>query len=518
MGYRRVKTELIWAIYSRLRSGESNREIGLALGLDKKTVNQYAIKIAELGLPAGLAYDQLLERFEEILPRNTKPKPAVDIFQPLSNEIRVLITGNKEEHLPGMKAKTAWEVISRRYRLTGKTSYESFKRFVRTQSLVTYSTQAIPRIETEPGHEVQVDYGKVGTKVIESRRRVVSAYCGKLSASRLPYIEFVLSQDEVSFAQSTVRMFSFYGGVTERIVLDNLKAGVLSADIYDPTLNHTFAELCEYYDVIADPARPAAPKDKGKVERLVPVARELFRRLDALNPDASLADLNEQASSWCRQEYGCKKHGTTGIPPLQMFTEIERPCLKPVPADPFVPARWLTAKVHPDQFIQIKSHYFGLPVRFIGKQVDVRLTSNLITIYYEHRIVRQYPVSSKRRAYLSEDFLAFAQPFKPGSYAAFLVGKAELFGSQTGVFIRAMLESGGNLSLRRAQACLALIEKHKNDRGFSHVLGLAIAEHQYVPDRLRVLFEDDASQNVLSFPVSEAGKAMTRGATYYTGP
>lgn len=518
MGYRRVKTELLWAIYSRLRMGESNRKIGLALGLDKKTVNQYAVKITELALPSGLAYDQLLERFAAVLPRNAKPKPAVDIFVPLSDEIRTLIAGNKAEHQPGMKPKTAWEVISRRYRLAGKTSYESFKRFVRTQSLVAIPVQFKPRIETEPGQEVQVDYGKVGTKEIEARRRVVNAYCGKLSASRLPYIEFVFSQDEVSFAQSTAKMFSYYGGVTVRIVLDNLKAGVLSADIYDPTLNRTFAELCDHYGVMPDPARPAAPKDKGKVERLVPDARELFRRLDALYPDASLAELNEQALLWCREEYGRKKHGTTGTPPLQAFTEIEQPCLKSLPAEPFVPARWLIAKVHPDQFIQIKGHSFGLPVRYIGKQVDVRLTSNLITIYYEHRIVRQYPASAKRQSYLPEDFPAFAQPFKPGSYAAFLVGKAELFGGQTGTFVRAMLESGGNLALRRAQGCLSLIEKHKNDRGFSHVLGLAIAKQIFVPDRLRVLFEDDAAQNVLAFPVSEAGKAMARGAAYYAGP
>jgi len=69
-------------------------------------------------------------------------------------------------------------------------------------------------------------------------------------------------------------MFSFYGGVTERIDLDNLKAGILHADIYDPTLNRTFAELCEHYGVLADPARIASPKDKGKVERFVQVARE----------------------------------------------------------------------------------------------------------------------------------------------------------------------------------------------------------------------------------------------------
>jgi hypothetical protein len=80
-----------------------------------------------------------------------------------------------------------------------------------------------------------------------------------------------------------------------------------------------------------------------------------------------------------------------------------------------------------------------------------------------------------------------------------------------------MLESGGNLALRRAQGCLSIIAKHAGDRGLSHVLGLAIAQRIHSPDRLRILFEADAAQNLIAFPISETGRAMTRGADYYVG-
>jgi hypothetical protein len=127
-------------------------------------------------------------------------------------------------------------------------------------------------------------------------------------------------------------MLEFYGGSSKRVNLDNLKSGVITPDIYDPTINRTFAEACEHYGVLVDPARVASPKQKGKVERMVPDARELYKRLDALYPQATLEELNEHARLWCLQEYGGKKHGTTGVPPRQAFEEIEaaaRPAVCP---------------------------------------------------------------------------------------------------------------------------------------------------------------------------------------------
>ena len=428
----------------------------------------------------------------------------------------MLIAGNKETHQEPMKAKTAWEVVSRRHDLAESTSYETFKRFVRAKGLVRPPQTPVPRIETEPGEEVQIDYGKVGMKEVGTRRRVVNAFCGILAACRLPFISFVLSQDEVSFSHSVVDMFSFYGGVTRRINLDNLKSGVLKPDIYDPALNRTFGELCDYYDVIADPARVASPKDKGKIERFIQVAREVFKQFTALYPDATLAELTEHAHSWCVDVYGVRKHGTTGIPPWIAFEQDEKPHLKPLPRQPFVPARWTTAKVHPDQFIQSQGKYYGMPAAYIGEQVAVRTTPTLVTIYWNHETIRQYPVSTKRRHYLPADFHAYAQPFEPGSYAEFLVSQASVYGPQAAKLIEGMLEAGGNVAIRCAQGCLSLIQAHRNDPGLSHVLGSAIAQRIRIPDRLRILFDAETTQYVL--PLSDTGKAMARTADYYTGP
>jgi len=452
-----------------------------------KTVNEYAPRIAALGIPAGAAYAEALALLATLLPTNCKPKPAFSLLASYADEIKELIKGDKESSREGMTAKSAFIVVRHRHALAGKVSYETFKRFVRACPALAPAPSAVARIEVNPGEEVQIDYGKVGTIQEHDRRRTVYAFVGILSASRLPFIRFCTSQDQVSFAVCIAAMCTQLGGVPRRLNLDNLKAGILSPDIYDPTLNRTLAELCEYYGTLADPARVRAPKDKGKVERSIPLVRELYKRLRALYPDASLEELTAKAWEWSTGEYGTTTHDTTGIPPLEAFREVEKPCLQPLPAEPFVPASWTTAKVHPDQFIQVRGKYYGLPAAYIGTRVEVRSTPTTVTIYSQHHIVREYPVSSRRRSYLPQDFPAWAEPFVPGSYATFLVGKATLIHPAAGRYLKAILADQGNLGLRRAQGCLAILEKEKEHPDFVRIVEQAAARRLCIPERY-VLF------------------------------
>ena len=518
MGYRRVSEDLLYQILVRLKKGESHRRIAVELKLDKKTVNHYATMIDGLmDMPAG-DYVATLAVLATLLPKNEKPKPAYMVLNVYAEEIKALIEGDKMAHLEGMKPKTAWDVICHRHELAEKTSYETFKRFVRTSVVLAPHVPAVARIEVNPGEETQIDYGSVGIIPEQDHFRRVSAFVGVLSASRLPFIQFCTTQDQVSFSLCVSDMFSFYQGVSARLNLDNLKAGILSPDIYDPTLNRTFAELCEHYDTIADPARICSPKDKGKIERIIPLARELYRSLRAKYPDENLQFLNAKALIWCTEDYGKRKHGTTGIPPMLAFRELEQPCLRPLPRGAFVPASWTTAKVHPDQFIQVHGKYYGLPALFIGKRVEVRSTSTTIEIYSDHHIVRTYPLSSRRRSYLPNDFPPWAEPFVPGSYANYLVSKADELAPIAGSYLRAIILEQGNLGLRRAQGCLAILARYRSHPDFEHLVEVALHRHLCIPAQLRSLFEaPELPHMLIPLPLSDRGKAMARSATYYLG-
>jgi len=517
MGYRLVTTQQLGAIWAQLKIGESRRAIARYLGIDRKTVNHYAERILELRIPPEANYTQALGQLVGLRVDNAKAKPSRVVLAAYEEEIRGLVDGDRKAARQPMKAKTAWKVISERHNLEAAASYESFKRFVRERGIGSPRPGPTVRIETEPGDETQIDYAKMGLWVVGLQNRIIFAFIGTLSFSRLPFVQFVVSQNHVSFAGSIVAMLAFFGGCTRRLTLDNLKAGVLQAKIYDPTLNRTFDELCDHYGILADPTRPVAPKDKGKVERIVQVVRELWKRLTALHPAATLDELNDLARAWALEEYGLAVHGTTGIPPRIAFDDTERAVLRPLPAESFVVASWTIATVHPDQFISVGKKLYGLPPTLIGKRVDVRSTRDFVEIFFDHKTIRRYTVPKKGRAYLPEDFPNYGQPFVPGAYASSLIIQAGNYGPQVASYIRLMLEDGGNLAIRRAQGCLGVIKSFQRLPGFSHVIGQAIAGRIFIPGRLKLFFETESHQNTIPFPISAAGKAMSRDAGYYAG-
>lgn len=518
MGYHRMTAEILGAIWTRLREGESRRSISETLGLDKKTVNHYAGRIEEAHIPGGTSLTGALPILAGLLEGNRKRQPALDVFEPLRDDIRSLIQGDKESHRQPMKAKTAWLVINVLYSLGPRTSYESFKRFCRREGFSSSVCKPVARIETAPGEEAQLDYAHMGPWMVQERRRTIYSYLGILSHSRLPYIEFCTSQDQASFVGATQRLFHFFGGAVKRLNPDNLKAGVLSAHIYDPVLNRCFAELCDHYGVIADPARPATPTDKGKIERFVQVAREVWRRFTTLHPHASLDELNALAREWCLNEYGKAIHGTTGLAPLEVFERIEKPALRPLPQMLFEVAEWTTATVGRDQFATVKKVRYGLPASYIGKRLSVRISARTVEFFHEYRSVRIYVTDKRSEYFLPYDFPAHAQPFELDSFAKALRAKAARVSPQAALYIEFILADGTNLARRRAIACLALIEKHSSMPGLSHAISIALTERVRIPLRLETILRDESLQNVLPFPLSEQSQRMARPADYYAQP
>ena len=131
---------------------------------------------------------------------------------------------------------------------------------VSTRSINRYIEKEFPKIprstihmKTEAGQEGQVDFGHVGTmQDISGKSRKLYVFVMTLSHSRYRYVEFTFSQDQVSWAQLHINAFNFFGGVPARIILDNLKAGVIKPDIYDPILNETYSELSRFYGFTID--------------------------------------------------------------------------------------------------------------------------------------------------------------------------------------------------------------------------------------------------------------------------
>lgn len=320
VAYKRIGIVNIREIIRRYRAGQSIRSIAHAMGYDRKTVRKYINQLRAKGILDSeimIENKELADILVEEVAQHGRPAEKQSLLEPYLGELKGLL-----EKPSDMKPKTAFKVMCGRHDLTGEVSYTSFKRFVRSNQLVLNLKEITCRIETDPGDELQVDYCKAGMLYdpVERRIRTVYAFIGTLSFSRHKFVEFVFRQDQQSFVSSHVKAFNYFGGTPKRIVLDNLKAGVIRPDLYDPQFNRAYQEMAEHYNTFLDPARVRSPKDKGKVERDVQTAREKFKELTALHPSMTLAELNQKTQEWLRNDYGMTKHGTTHQMPYKVFS------------------------------------------------------------------------------------------------------------------------------------------------------------------------------------------------------
>jgi transposase len=513
-----MNIELLYSIYRRWKSDQGPTEIARTECIGRATVYTYIKQIEAMSAAAEMVADSPETIRAQLLPLikgNHKPAPVKSFLEPHKDEIRGLI----ERKTDPLKAKTAWQVISERYGLAGTVSYETFKRFVRDMGLATPQPVTI-RIESEGGVEAQIDYAKVGTRTdpLTGKRSAVQAFIGTLSCSRLPFVQFVKTQCQVSFTESIVAMFCFWGGVTKRLSLDNLKAGVVKADIWDPQLNRTLEAMAAHYDFFIDPCRVASPTEKGKVERLVQPVRELYRRLAELHPHEDLTALNARALRWCTEEYGRRPHGTTGVEPMRVFEELERGSLSPLPVKAFEAPVWTKAKVHPDQYIRVKKKLYSLPARYIGCEVEVRITGTIIDIFHLEQNIRSYTVAIGPRYWVPGDFPEGMDAMMRGSYSGYLIRKAQAeFGEEVAALMRQVLDIPANQTSRRALGILDKLRLHKGAPYLVEVVKTAQRRHI---DQPRVIAEmlTKAQATCLSdllAPRSELGRAMVRDVSQF---
>lgn len=516
MGYRRMDINDLNEIFRRLRDNQSIRLISDATGFDRKTIRSYRDRIIELGIMTESPQDseEFSHKLFGLLPANERSCPIQDSFIAHKGEIIELITRTQDP----LKPKTAYLVIKQKYEVKG--SYESFKIFVRKQKLTLPSKKAFPRLEVEPGQETQIDYGKCGLYAdpVTGKRRVVYGFVAKLSSSRLPYVEFVYTQNQESFVESNINMVEFYGGVTEYLTIDNLKAGVIKADVYDPQLNRSYAEFAEHYGTFINPCIPRHAKGKAKVERQVPEVRELFRRLCAIHPSYSLEELNKEARKWCVDEYGNNPHGTTGIPPIEAFKELEQKELKSLPAIRFEVPVWKNPKVHMDQFISMDKKRFSLPIQYRCQRVRCRQSGNLLKVYDQNYLfIRQYYIASYKVHVSDGDFPESFEAMMKGEYPQYLIRQAASFGPGSKALIESILRPHAFLNARRALGLLSVIKKYREIPLLQDVCYKATERRLTSSKQLTIMLEDEKNQKLLDFavPQSPAGEAMVRDIKDY---
>jgi len=461
MAFKRIISMEILEILRRYFDSQNISHISKLSGIDRKTIRKYIKEIVKRGITS---YDKekILSILPEIIPKiSGRPTVSQKILAPYKEEISDLITDTDNK----IKPKTAFEVINEKHGLEGKVSYSSFKRFIRENKFDLYNDKTTCRLEVEPGGQIQIDYAKMGTLYdsVTKKNRTVYAFIGTLSNSRFKFVEFVFSQNQQSFVQSHVKMFNFFGGIPKVIYLDNLKTGVIKPDLYNPIINKAYAELAEYYECFLNPCRVASPKDKGIVERDVQTIRERFRKFKAVNNTIAIEGANKSILDWLINNYGQNPHGTTGLKPYEEFIQTEKPVLLPLPIEPFEAAYWKEAAVHPDHFIQVQKKAYSVPHQYVGKRVWVKVTHNLVSVFYNDKLVKEHTIPNGYRQTDLNDFPEDMQSAMNKGLPYALRKNAEEICQEFGDLINKILSPHAFINMRKAQGMLSIASKYPPD-------------------------------------------------------
>jgi len=246
-------------------------------------------------------------------------------------------------------------------------------------------TKATLRMYHKPGDRIEIDWAGDTACILDNitgKPIQVYVFVAVLSCSGYAYTEGFLSMNLDSWIKAHVNMYQFFGGATRILTPDNLKTGVQKADWYSPVINKIYHEMAEYYGTAVIPTGIRKPREKALVERTVgmlstwiiaALRNRQFFSLYELN-QAMKRKLDEFNKKPFQKRNGCRESA---------FNE-EQPFLIPLPDKPFELSTWKIATVQFNYHIAVDKMYYSVPYEYIKYKVDVRLTSNMLEVFYQN--------------------------------------------------------------------------------------------------------------------------------------
>jgi transposase len=332
--------------------------------------------------------------------------------------------------------------------------YASVQRFVHGLRDRT-SPEARVVIATTPGEEAQVDYGE-GPMVrypATGKYRRTRLFVMTLAHSRKAVRLLTWQSSTKIWAQLHERSFRRLGGATATAVLDNLREGVITPDIYDPLLNPLYRDVLAHYGVVALPCRVRDPDRKGKVESGIAHTQNALRghRFESL--DEAQAWLDHWDARWA----DTRIHGTTKRQVAAMFAD-ERPHLRALPVEPFRYYAFGERVVRLDGFVEVVGAYYAPPPGWIGRTLRVQWDEQHVRLLdpTTGALLREHVVTDRGRHRMRPE----DQPTRTPPQVAALLVRAHGIGPAAGAIADAVYADNRILGIRRVLGLCALAKKH----------------------------------------------------------
>ena len=364
--------------------GLSQRDIARSCSIGRTTVRDYLSRASAAGLswplPSGLD-EAAVERL--LFP----PAPPSGSSRPLPDWSEV----NAELRKKGVTLELLWE----EYKSVYPEGYQ-YSRFCELYRDWRGRLKPWMRQDHRAGEKLFVDYAGQTVDVVDALTgevREAQVFVAVLGASNYTFCEATWSQTLPDWIGSHERAFSFFGGVPELLIPDNLKSGVAKTCRYEPDINPTYQDLANHYGTAVIPARVRKPKDKAKVESgvlvverwiLARLRKRTFFSLDELN--RAIRELLDRLNDQPMQKLKRSRR--------ELFGKLDRPVLGPLPQSAFPYAVWKKAKVNIDYHIELDGHYYSAPYQLVGQRLDVRYSARTVEIFH-----RGNRVASHRRSF-----------------------------------------------------------------------------------------------------------------------
>jgi len=341
-------------IVQRRQQGASVRSIAMALGISRGAVDRVLARVEAQRRGSS--------------PQRTPPRrrgSIIDEFEPLLTELF--------GRYPNLTVERALQELQARGFAGHYTTVRERVKRLRPRA----APPPVPRFETGPGDQAQMDFGVYDIDFVREGRRRVYLFSYLLGYSRRQYVHFVESMDLPTTLREHVNAFHHLGGVARTCLYDNFKAVVLRHDAEGPLYNPKFLAFATHYGFRPQACQPRRPQTKGKIER-----KFHYVEVSLLNGRTfeSLEHLNDVAVQWLATVADGHVLRDLKESPRDRH-QRERPHLLPLPTRDFDTALVVYRLVNVEGFITQRLNFYSVPWSYIGQILPIRITDGEVIIY-----------------------------------------------------------------------------------------------------------------------------------------
>ena len=244
------------------------------------------------------------------------------------------------------------------------------------------------------GEKLFVDYSGVTIPIYNQKSgeiETAQVFVAVLGASGYTFVHVTPSQKQEDFILSHVLAYEFFGGTPEIVVPDNLKSAIIFNDKkHGLVVNESYAAMARHFSMRVEPARPRKPKDKPLAEQGVQAIQRYILAHFRHQKIFSVNEANDKVSE-ILDKYNNKVMKHIGKSRTQLFEELDKAELRPLPDNRYIYEQFKIARVNMDYHITLEKCNYSVPFKHLKEQVEVRYSTQHVRIYFKNEIIATHP-------------------------------------------------------------------------------------------------------------------------------